>query len=326
MARKLRYFVPRGYYHVYARVGRGEFIFDDPVLVDHWLGTVKAIAKDFDLGILAYCLMRNHFHLVVRSGDIPLWRAMARLQVTTAKFHNMRQGVVGPLWQGRYKAKLVQRQEYLEQLFAYVHLNPVLAGVVDDPADYPLSGHSELIGQRRGRLVEIDEALRVFEEDVGLARARYLTVIRNLAEVGWLQSGVRQLPWWLPVINDHQIVTEDAAPKNAAQYDGSCLPEPLPAFNLDQFISRFEVCRNLIQGEVVCRRQTSRLTRERQLLILFLIQSTESGFRGRDFALKLGRNPSSVSRWLNQALMLNRNEPAFRADLDKLRGVFFTKE
>jgi REP element-mobilizing transposase RayT len=61
MARKLRYFVPSGYYPVYARGGRGEFIYAAPVRGDHWLRTVKAVAQDFDLGILAYCLMRNHY-------------------------------------------------------------------------------------------------------------------------------------------------------------------------------------------------------------------------------------------------------------------------
>lgn len=84
MARKYRYFVPFGYYHVYVRVARGEMIFDDPLLSEHWIQTAKKVAADFELRILAWCLMTNHFHLVLQCGTIPLWAAMARLQVTTS--------------------------------------------------------------------------------------------------------------------------------------------------------------------------------------------------------------------------------------------------
>ena len=74
MARKYRYFVPFGYFHVYVRVARGEMIFDDPLLSEHWMQTAKKVAADFELRILAWCLMTlrlSMVHLFVRSTREP---------------------------------------------------------------------------------------------------------------------------------------------------------------------------------------------------------------------------------------------------------------
>ena len=171
MARKLRIFVPFGYYHVYARVTRGEMIFADRTLSRHWVRTIERVAGEFEFQILAWCLMKNHFHLVIRTGELPLWSGLARTQVTTAKFHNRLRGVGGPLWQGRYKAKLVDDQSYLEQLVAYVHLNPVAAGLVADPSDFLWCDHAALLGRKAPHLCDVGPALKGFGETWATARA-----------------------------------------------------------------------------------------------------------------------------------------------------------
>ena len=65
----------------------------------------------------------------------------------------------GPLWQGRYRARIVDDERSLCRLLAYIHLNPVSAGVVADPADYGWSGHRDLIGRSHKPLVDVDEFL-----------------------------------------------------------------------------------------------------------------------------------------------------------------------
>ncbi len=66
-----------------------------------------------------------------------MWRSMASLQGLTTKGFNRRHRVYGPLWQGRYTARIVEDERYLHQLLGYIHLNPVSAGLVDDPGQYP---------------------------------------------------------------------------------------------------------------------------------------------------------------------------------------------
>ncbi len=136
MPRNPRIFANGAVYHVYCRTARGEFVFDDPGEIDRWIDNVAFVAQQDRLTVFAWCLLSNHFHLVVRTDDTPLWRPMARIQGRYAKGFNRRNGWTGRLWQSRYKARMVTEQPYLEHLFAYVHLNPVAAGLVADPCDH----------------------------------------------------------------------------------------------------------------------------------------------------------------------------------------------
>ena len=80
MPRHPRLFVPGATYHVYCRVARGEFVFDEPNEVDEFV-EIACQVRDLDgWKILAWCLMANHYHLVATTGTVPLWRSMARLQ------------------------------------------------------------------------------------------------------------------------------------------------------------------------------------------------------------------------------------------------------
>jgi hypothetical protein len=77
----------------------------------------------------------------------------ARLQGSVARNHNRRHRYLGRFWQSRYRARVIDTNEYFRRVVAYVHLNPVAAGVVDDPAEYPYSGHREIVGVCRPHIV-----------------------------------------------------------------------------------------------------------------------------------------------------------------------------
>jgi len=95
--------------------------------------------------------MSNHYHIALRTAEVPLWRSMASIQGLATKGFNRRHRVYGPLWQGRYRARFVEDDVHLRQLLAYIHLNPVSAGLVD-----------ELAGRRREpRLRELHELVAV---------------------------------------------------------------------------------------------------------------------------------------------------------------------
>jgi len=111
-----------------------------------------------------------------------LHQPIKTLQQKVTRAVNLRQGVFGPLWQGRYKAKLVKDQRYLDQLLIYIHLNPVSAGIVDDPAEYRWSGHREIIGEVKKPIVDVDEALRVFGKTRRSARKAYVRQVWGLVD------------------------------------------------------------------------------------------------------------------------------------------------
>lgn len=134
MPRRPRLFVSGGIYHVYCRTHRGEFRFDDRMESDSFIQAVAEVSRTHGLLVLAWCLMSNHYHLVVRTADVKLWRSMARIHGRVGREHNWRHRVFGPSWQGRYRARLIQNGDDLRHLIAYVHLNPVVAEIEKDPS------------------------------------------------------------------------------------------------------------------------------------------------------------------------------------------------
>ena len=109
MPRKLRFFLPGAICHVYSRVARGEHVFDEPGEAGEFVRIVKDV-RDLDgFSVLAWCLMGNHYHLVIRTGEVVLWRSMARIQGRVARSYNRRHRFFGRLWQSRYKARIIVR-------------------------------------------------------------------------------------------------------------------------------------------------------------------------------------------------------------------------
>ena len=183
MPRKPRLFVSGATYHLYSRVARGEFVFDDPRESEEFVEAVRQIGDLHGWRMLAWCLMGNHYHLVVKTGTVPLWRSMQRLQSKVARDFNRRQRYLGRLWQSRYRARIIDTTDYFRQVVSYVHLNPVAAGIVDDPIDYPNSGHREIVGHRRPRLIDIPSVLVGFDDGPGsTACENYLAWVRAVAE------------------------------------------------------------------------------------------------------------------------------------------------
>jgi len=180
MPRRPRVFVSGAVYHVYCRVARGEPVFSGAREAAALVGVIRGVAREHGLSVLAWCVMATHYHLAVRVGRIPLWRSMRLIQGRFARSHNRRQRVLGPFWQGRYKAIVVPDQRYLQQLLAYIHLNPVMAKVVSDPARYRWSGHRELLGRVAEPLVDVHEALMLFGRQRSAARRAYVRMLRGI--------------------------------------------------------------------------------------------------------------------------------------------------
>lgn len=158
MPRHPHLFIPGATYHVYYRVARGEFVFNDDHEAIEFVETVREV-RDLDgWSVLAWCLMGNHYHLVVKTRNVDLWRSMARLQGRFSRAHNRRHRYLGRLWQSRYRARVVDTNEYYRQVIAYVHLNPVSAGIANDPGDYVHSGHREIIGACNPHLIDLRSA------------------------------------------------------------------------------------------------------------------------------------------------------------------------
>jgi len=145
MARPLRIQYSNAFYHVMNRgLGRQRiFLNEDDYAI--FLETLKESSRYFNIRILAYALMPNHYHLLIQTPKANLDRAMRHLNgVYTQRFNRLRK-TDGPLFRGRYKAILIQEDEYLMHLIRYIHLNPVQANLAEDLSEYPWVSHSHYL-------------------------------------------------------------------------------------------------------------------------------------------------------------------------------------
>lgn len=146
MARPLRLEYPGALYHVTARGDRREDIFTQDEDRTEFLSVLGVVCERFNWIIHAYCQMNNHYHLLLETVDGNLWRGMRQLNGVYTQRFNRRHGLVGHLFQGRYKAILVQKDAYLLELARYLVLNPVRARMVLDPSEWPWSSYPAIIG------------------------------------------------------------------------------------------------------------------------------------------------------------------------------------
>lgn len=183
MARKPRIHVPGGVYHVMLRGNGGQDIFTDDDDYYHLYLLLQEGLERYGHRIHGFCCMTNHIHLAIQVADEPLSKIMQNLSFRYTRWINKKQERTGHLFQGRYKAILVDQNSYLLELIRYIHLNPVRAGLVKDPADYPWSGHLAYLGVESIPWLHTDWILGQFAKRVSTCQSRYATFV---------QEGVRE--------------------------------------------------------------------------------------------------------------------------------------
>ena len=189
MSRPLRIEYAGALYHVTSRGNERKAIYREKSDFNLFLDTLADVCDRFNWVIHSWCLMTNHYHLVVETPDANLSAGMRQLNgVYTTRF-NRRYGRVGHLFQGRYKAILVDKYSYLLELSRYVVLNPVRASMVEHPGDWQWSSYRYTLGELDSPdWLATDAMLLQFSEDRERACERFVTFV--LAGVGiniWVQ-------------------------------------------------------------------------------------------------------------------------------------------
>jgi len=146
MARPLRIEYPGAVYHVTARGNGRQEIFHDDHDYRKFLEVLGKTIGRFNWLCHAYCLMGNHYHLMIETPDANISKGMRHLNGVFSQAHHKRHETVGHLFQGRFKAIIVDRESYLLELARYVVLNPVRAGLVARPEDWPWSSYRIMAG------------------------------------------------------------------------------------------------------------------------------------------------------------------------------------
>ena len=205
MARPLRIEYPRAYYHVMNRGLSRRDIFLEDQGRKSFLDLLSEISRLWKVEIFAYCLMDNHYHLLLQTPKGGLSRAMRHLDGIYTQRFNRAHHRDGPLFRGRYKAILIDAEEYFLSVVRYIHQNPVMAGAVSDIDRYRWSSHwgylykserpvwlsTQSVLSRFGRLREYQEFMHseVEKEVVDFYKGPYQRpILGGRGFVGWVKE------------------------------------------------------------------------------------------------------------------------------------------
>ena len=244
MARPLRLEFPGATYHVTSRGDRREPVYRDDADRSAHVQVVAAAVDRFEAKVLAYCLMGNHYHLVVHTPQANLSRLMRQINGVYTQAFNRRHGLVGHLFQGRFKAIVVDRDAYLMSLCRYVERNPVAAGLVAAPGAWAWSSYRAHVGQADAPSWLDTHALYSQllgrppqnAADCAHAASQYEALVEVAPAASLWQHGLTAQIF----LGDAQFAARMQARASAAQTASTDIPraQRLPALSLSQCLQR----------------------------------------------------------------------------------------
>ncbi len=181
MPRQARIDYPGGLHHVISRGIERKAIFQEEADKEAFLKRIKDQLAKSSMQSYAWCIMGNHFHLLLQTGRTRLSEFMRRLLTSYAVYYNAKHKRSGYLFQNRYKSIICDKDRYLLLLIRYIHLNPVKANIIhiDRLNKYKWTGHKELMGNATEGIIERKEVLGFFGNRQHQAREKYIEFVKE---------------------------------------------------------------------------------------------------------------------------------------------------
>ena len=271
MGRRPRVNSPGTFHHAMARGVRGQSIFLEDRDFHTFLLIMEEAKRRHGFELYAYCLMPNHFHILLRTGRSPLSAVIQGVLTQYSKFFNRNRGEHGHLFQGRFKSIVCGTDSYFLELLRYIHLNPVVDGLARVPEDWRWSGHHALIADGPARLIDRELPLGMFAPDTGQARTlyqRFLEEKPNVEEINRALWGRRS--------------DADMAGRAQARQE---LADLAAAVERETRVSLL-LMRSAARSQLVARAR-----------VLFAARAVARGFTAAQISAFLGKSPAVVRFW-----------------------------
>ncbi|MEK6777678.1 MAG: transposase [bacterium] len=277
MARPLRIEYPGAVYHVTSRGNDKKPVFKDDQDRNNFLHALQHVNKRYHWLCHAYCLMTNHYHLLIETPDGNLSIGMRQLNGLYTQRFNKWHGKTGHIFQGRYKAILIQKDSHLLEVCRYVVLNPVRAKMVAKPEDYAFSSYLATAGRVKPHpCLTTDWVLSQFDGKRGEAGKGYRQFV---------SLGVGQKTMWNEV-RGQTLLGEESFVEKLSDYLKKC--KDIPEIPRSQRYAHRPSLEKLFREETRMSRQM------RQLLIIKAVE--QYGYRQTEIASHLGLHYSTISR------------------------------
>jgi putative transposase len=282
MARPLRIEYPGAVYHVTSRGNEKKPVFRDDQDRTNFLNTIQHVIKRYHWICHAYCLMDNHYHLLIETPDGNLALGMRQLNGVYTQLFNKRHARVGHLFQGRYKAILIQKDTHLLEVCRYVVLNPVRAKMVQAPEQWSWSSYQATAGKALCHpCLTRDWVLRQFSSKKGIAEKEYREFVRRGIGKGTIWEDLKGQS----LLGEEEFV--DGLIDYLSPYKN------VPEIPRSQRFANRPSLEKMFTPDVINKRQ------KRNRAIAVAIE--KHGYRQREVAEYLGMYFTSISRTVNSA-------------------------
>ena len=268
-----------------ARGNDGQKIFLGQNDCQAFLEALGVVRKRYPFYLYAYVLMSNHFHLLLEVQRSPTARILQSLLTGYVRRFNRSHRHKGHLFQGRYQAIVCDRESYLLELVRYIHLNPVRAGMVKRPGEWPWSGHGEYLGKDKRGLIDAGPVM----EELRTA-ARYEAFVREGARESYRAE-------WHPGDHAPFLGSERFVRKMAKEKAPPPVSRRVSLGHLLKTIAREA---RLDPQSFKREGRTARMVEARDRFICQAVW--EEGYLAAELARFLGCHPSNVSRALQKGL------------------------
>jgi len=303
MPRKPRIEFEGAFYHVITRGNQRQKIFKSPADYQKYLQLLTIYKNRYHCSIYAYILMGNHVHILIETKGTPLSKVFQGINQSYTVYFNKKYHTVGHLFQGRYKAVLCDRENYLLALLKYIHYNPVRAKIAETLSDYPWSSHHAYAGKTNHLgIVDIDRVLRMFSEKKSRARKLYRAFIE---EAGGLKKDEVYA-----TIDQRVQGSDEFAEEVLRKYEKTPVKPWRKAYTLDRIAEGVTELYGISPQLLRSSGRTRPLSSGR---CLFSLAAKDQGYKGVEIAVYLEKEPASIVEY-------ERKRDAYTGDLKRLHG------
>ncbi len=328
MPRQARIDAPGALHHIICRGIEQRNIFQDNADREYFLARLGDVLSETSTPCYAWSLMHNHFHLLLRTGNVALATVMRRVLTGYAVTFNLRHHRHGHLFQNRYKSILCQEDPYFLELVRYIHLNPLRVRIVANLKtldSYPYSGHSVLMGRRKNDWQDTDTVLVYFGRKASTARKRYRAFVEKGIELGkrpdLIGGGlIRSAGSWdaikalrrsgIHFKSDERILGDSDFVQSVLEQQNEQLEARYRlhglGYDFDRVVGRVANLFKMKRDEILRPGKQPKKVRARSLVCYWAVKAV--GMNGTEVATLLGMAQSSVSRGVQRGekLALNR--------------------
>jgi putative transposase len=301
MARKPRIEYEGAFYHVITRGNQRQRVFKGDDDFQKYVNFLAFYKERYKYSLYAYVLMSNHVHLLIETRTIPLSKILQGINQSYTMYFNRKNKTVGHLFQGRYKAILCDKDAYLLSLIKYIHLNPVRAKIAKAAGEYRWSSHRSYDKEKNNDLVDTGQVLRMFSEDKSQARKLYRAYIDDGIEVKKedIYKTISQRILGEEKFVDKVMEKIDERFENTRKHH---------EYSLKEIVATMGKMRGITLKQLRGKSKNREILTVRKLASL---AAREFGYKGKEIALYLQKDPSVITRYLKE-------EDNFTADLKRV--------